>query len=146
MGIGAFFHHVFDFFKSIGHDQSWEKSALTTIKLIGPLTAQLISSAAGEPAADSFTKGVNEVQSDLALAAGVLGQAVDNNGGDVSQAVTALNAVKANLPALLAAGHVKDPAKLEKIDGLSGRIVSEVDAILSLVPQTSASASAPTAA
>ena len=136
----SFFKGIENFFKKVFGSTNWEKTASTTLALVGPLTEEIVALSAGEPAAAEVQSIITEVQSDLALVSGVVSGATSATASPslISTAVNSLNSVKANLSGLLAAGHVKDPATCAKVTGLVNTIVGEVEAILSAMPKPAA--------
>ncbi len=132
----SFFSAVKSFFEKLAHSNTWEKSVSTTLDILAPLTEEVIALTAGEPAAAEVASVISEVQKDLGVVAGVVNGA---EGGSapaslIATAQQSLNAVKSNLGALLAAGHIKDTATLTKVTATVNTIVGEVDAILGAIP------------
>ena len=125
--VKAFFHNLF------GHLPTWEKAASSTIKIIAPLTEEMVLLAAGEPAEKEVQSIVGEVQSDMAVAAGILGSGPASSSG-IQTVTNSLNAIKANMSGLLAAGHIKNPLKIERFTGIANTIIEEAEVILSEVP------------
>lgn len=131
----SFFSGIEKFFKKVFGSTTWEKTASTTLALIGPLTEEIVTIAAGEAAGVEVTSIVREVQSDLALVAGVVSGGSPASPSLLNAASSSLQSVKSNLSGLLAAGHIKDPAKLQQVTGIVNTIIGEVSAILSAMPQ-----------
>jgi len=136
----SFFKGIESFFKKLFGSTNWEKTASTTLALVGPLTEEIVALSAGEPAAAEVQSIITEVQSDLALVSGVVSGATPASASPslISTATNSLNSVKSNLSGLLAAGHIKDPAKVAQVTGLVNTIVGEVEAILSAMPKPAA--------
>lgn len=132
--IGAFFTRLFN------SAPSWSQKASTAIKYVAPLTNTLVTLAAGEAEAEEYGRIVSEVQNDLALASAVLSEA---HGTSVAPASlnTALEAVNTNLDSLLAAGHVKNPEKVAKIEAIVKTITGEIEAVISSLPKPASGSS-----
>jgi hypothetical protein len=127
----AFFHNLF------GHLPKWEQAAASSIKFAAPLTEEIVLLAAGEPAEKEVQSIIGEVQSDMAVASGILTAGAPSTSG-IQTVTNALNSVKSNLSGLLTAGHIKNPANVEKVTGIANTIIGEVEAILSEVPTAAA--------
>lgn len=138
----SFFGSVKSFFhKLFGELPSWEKTVSSTLTLLAPLTEEIVTVSAGEPAAAEVQSVVGEVQKDMSTVAAVASGAAGSPSATTYQAATtALNSIKSNLGGLLTAGHIKDPAKAQKITGIANTIIGEVEAILSEIPTPSAPA------
>lgn len=135
----SFFGGIENFFKKLFGSTNWEKTASTTLALIAPLTEEIVAEAAGEPAEAEVQSIVTQAQSDLALVSGIVSDAKGVASPTLVQtAVDTLESVKSNLSGLLTAGHIKDPAKLSKISGITKTIIGEVEAILGAIPKPAA--------
>jgi hypothetical protein len=132
----GFFHAIAAFFEKLGHSNSWEKSVSTTIAIAAPLTEDIVALTAGEADAAKVQSAIVEVQNDLALVKGVVdgAQAGTAPASLIATATASLESVKTNLGALLTAGHIKDPATLEKVTLTVNTIIGEVVAMLGAVP------------
>src|ERR1700677_1165321 len=127
----SFFKKLEDWFKELGHAQTWEKTAVTSIKVVAPLLNTLLVLTAGEPIAAKVSDGVNQVLSDLGAASVVLSDAQTANGVSVT---SFLDSVKINLQTLLADADVKNSTKAEQVTGVLNTVIGEVEAILSAAP------------
>lgn len=119
---------------------SWSQTASATLKLIAPLTGTIVGLAAGDEGSSQAAKIISEVESDLAVASSLLAESHDGAAAPAGLA-NALNAAKSNLQSLLAAGHIKNPATVRKIETLINTIVGEVEAIQSILPANASAAS-----
>jgi hypothetical protein len=137
-----FFKSIFAFFKSLVHPQSWAKAVNTTLNLLAPLTNEVVALTAGEADAGKVAGVIDQAQTDLALVAGIVSTA--ETGGPsapmLTTATNSLHAVQQNMQGLLTAGHIKDPATIEKVTGIANAIIGEIDAILKEIPGSPAPA------
>lgn len=122
------------FNKLFGSVPSWSVKASTVITYVAPLTNTAIALFAGEDAAAEATKIVNQVQSDLTVAAKFASEA---HGSDTAPAglSTALQSVNDNLAELLAAGHIKNPETLSKVTAVVNTITGEISAVIGSLPK-----------
>jgi hypothetical protein len=135
----SFFKKIEDWFKELGHAQTWEKTAVTTIKVAAPLLNTLITLTAGEPIAAKVSGVVNQVLSDLGAASAVLSDSETASGVSVT---SFLSSVQANLQTLLADADVKNSTKAEQITGVTNTVIGEVEAILEAAPKEAVAATA----
>ena len=133
MSFSTFFHKIEDAFKSIFGSSNWEKTASTTIAVIAPLVEAIVTSTAGEADAAQVVRVVTEVQADLGVVSSLLAavSAGTTTSADAAQKISAvLIAIEQNLQGLLAAGHIKNPQTLAKVQSIVTTVVGEVSAIL----------------
>lgn len=129
----SFFSKVASFFEKFIKNTTWEQKASAGLGLLAPGLESIVALTAGEPDAAEIQKVVAEVQSDLGTIAGLLSQS--QAGVSVTATlVNVLNSIKGNLSALLAAGHIKDQATLQKVTAIVNGVIAEVEAILPLIP------------
>lgn len=110
----------------------WENIAQGTLTLIAPLVKGIAASTASESDQKTISAIIDEIQTDLAVTSAAIST------GSTGGATVALTSLQTNLGALLTAGHIKDPATLQKVQGIATIVIGEVSAILAVVPKTSA--------
>jgi hypothetical protein len=133
MSFKSFFASAEDWFEKIFGHTTWQQTASTTIALSAPLVESLVAVTAGEADSAKVQEVVNEVQTDLATVAQLIKQS--QGGTNTFQTIAnILNSVKNNLSGLLAAGHIKDQATLEKVTGIVNTVLGELVAILGSIP------------
>jgi hypothetical protein len=133
----SFFSKVEAWLKKVFGSPKWENTARATLTIVAPLTETIVGLVAGEPAAAAVGAIINVVQSDLGVAATVIGQA------DATPTLDgALSAITTNLQALLTAGHISNPTTQTKVTAIVNTIVGEVEAIQKTLPATVAAPAA----
>jgi len=125
----SFFSKVEAFLKKVFGSAKFENTARAALTIVAPLTETIVGLVAGEPAAAAVGAIINQVQSDLGVAATVIGEADQTPTLD-----GALSAVTSNLQTLLTAGHISDPTTLAKVTTVVNTIVGEVEAIQKTLP------------
>jgi hypothetical protein len=118
-----------------------EQAATTTIKLAASALELIVADTAGEADSALITSAINEAQTDFGIAATLL-SAPGGAAGNVAQITAALSSVQTNLPALLSAGHIKDPVTLTKVTAAVTGVIEDVEAILADLPKAAAPAPA----
>lgn len=104
--------------------QPWEVTALSAINVVAP-EAELLLDFIDPAAAVIATPIITEVQADLGTVANLL------KSGNTVNLGTFLTAIKTNLSTLLTAGHITDPASVQKATGIVGAITGVVESISS---------------
>jgi hypothetical protein len=137
----TFFHRIAAFFGRF-KDVKWTQVASSTLRIAGPLAETLVALVAGEPAAAVLTDVINEIQTDLGAAAGLLASDQAATAAGASQVQALLGAVKSNLAQLLSAAQIKDAGTQAKVTAVVSSLTDEVDAILGSIPKAATSASA----
>lgn len=113
---------------------SWETIAKSTILYVAPLLETIVALAdpAAAPAVDAI---VDKIKVGLAAASVTLSDA-----GPVPTLSTILASVNTNIGQLEAAAQIKDPATQAKLTATVNLISGEIQAILSAIPPTAATA------
>jgi hypothetical protein len=125
----SFFSKIESFLKKVFGSAKWENIARATLTVVAPLTETIVGLVAGEPAAAALGALINQIQSDLGVAATVIGQA------DQTPTLTgALTAVQSNLQAILTAGHITDPTTLQKVTAVVNTVAGEIEAVQKTLP------------
>jgi hypothetical protein len=111
--------------------------ASTALTLTAPWVGEIYTVATGDPGDASEVQNiVAEVQSDMAAASTLIAQSHSSPDATTYQKLAnVLGSVNANLGALLAAGHIKNPETLAKVTKLSGLITGEISAIIQSLPK-----------
>lgn len=123
--IGAWFKKVFK------KAQPWEVTALSAINTVAPEVELLLAFI--DPAVAAIaTPIITEVQADLGTVANLL------KSGNTVNLGTFLAAIKSNLSSLLTAGHITDPASVQKATGIVGEITGVVDSIATQIAPATA--------
>jgi hypothetical protein len=126
----TFFGKIAAFFEKLFGKGNLNNTISSVLKIVVPLVAGVIGLVAPEAEAAEVTAAVNEVVSDFGVVSGLV-QTFDPLTGDAkAQIVSILGGIKANLAALLAAGHIKDAALTAKVTTIFGIVTGEIDAIL----------------
>lgn len=115
-------------FKNAPSDEVMALSALNTVAPEAELLLDLLDPAAGAIA----TPIITEVQADLGTVANLL------KSGNTVNIGTFLAAIKSNLAALLAGGHITDPASVTKATGIVGAITGVVTSLINQYPVAAA--------
>lgn len=110
---------------------SWDKIASATLTVVAPLVETVVALTAGEPASAAIAVIVGKIQSDLGAATALIESATAS-----PTLTTILNAVKANLSALLVAGQISDPKTVAEVTSIVNTVIAEIEAISSVVPAT----------
>lgn len=106
---------------------AWNVVAATALNVAAPLVETIVDLA--DPAAGAvLTPVLTKIQADFGTVASLLAS------GNTTNVSTFLNAIKTNLPQLLAAAQISDPASVAKSTAAVATITSEIDAILAAVP------------
>ena len=128
--IGHFFQHLF------GGQASWSQKALGVIHLVAPLLQTILTLTVGAGAGTEVQAVIGEIQTSIAaLSALVAGVSTTPDASTAAQISSLLGSIESNLKSLLAAGHIKDPNTLAKVTAITDSIVSELQVILSELPQ-----------
>lgn len=136
MSISTFFEKIVDAFESIFGSNNWEKTASTTLNVVGPLIESIVTLTDNEADADEIAQVISTVQTDLTTISNLissLGNVADST-STIAEIVTILNAIKTNLAALLTAGQIKNPATLTQVESIVNMVINEIEAILAAVP------------
>jgi hypothetical protein len=122
------FEDIDSWFKKVFKNApSWTVSALSAINTVAP-EAELVLALVDPAAAAIANPIITEVQADLGTVASLL------KSGNTVNLGTFLAAIKANLSTLLTAGHITNPASVEKATGIVSAINSVVTSIQSQLP------------
>ena len=137
----SFFHSISTFFSRTVHSSAqWTQVASTTLTLTAPLVQTIAVLVAGNESGAETTKVIQEIQRDFTTAASLIADAHSGKSGATEQLQSVLTSINTNLNGLLAAGHVKDAATLQKLTVGVNAITAEVNAILAVIPKQTASA------
>ena len=101
---------------------------------VGPALQTIVTIEAGAPAGALIGKVIREAQSDLTAASGAI-----YDFGATPSAGSIINGVKNNLAALLAAGHVSNPASVANVN----QVVNELDVLVTALAKVSANPPTP---
>lgn len=113
-----------------------EQVADAILTYVGPALQTIVTLEAGAPAGAIVGKVIREAQLDLTAANGAI-----YDFGPSPSAASIINGVKENLGALLAAGHVTNPASVTNIN----QVVSELDVLVTALAKVAASSPTPIA-
>ena len=123
------------FFEKFFSNTSWETKLSADLGLLAPGLEAIVALTAKEENAAEIQKVVTIVQTDLGTVAGLVSQIGTSAGATAPAKITTiLNAIKATLPELLAAGFIKDAGTVTEVTAITNGIVGEVEAFLALVP------------
>lgn len=135
------FSHIKHFFEKLFGSTNWERVAINTLAVVGPLLSTLVALTAGAPAAALVSKIVATAQADLQTVAGLVTSVQAGTAtGAAAQLQNLLAGVKANLSALLTAADIKDADTQAKVSAIVNTVIEEIDAILGELPGVSAPA------
>jgi len=125
----SFFHKIGDFFKDLFDNKAaWEQTASTTLAVVGPLLATIVTLAAGPAAGTAVGNVIGQGQKDLAAASALLGS--DSGGTAKQQVLSLIQGLQANLQTLLQDADVKNDANAAKITDAITLIDGELAAIV----------------
>jgi len=113
----------------LGQAPKWEHIVATGLTFIGPLIATTVTISAGEADGAKISADLAAAQKDLTDVSALLVSV-----GPTPSIVAALNAVVANLTALLADAHISNPTVTANIQ----LVISELLALVNAVPQFTA--------
>lgn len=131
----SIFAHIKEFFEKVFGSTNWERIAINTLAVVGPLLETLVALTAGEPAAALVTKIVSTIQADLQTAASLITAVHSGQGtGTAGQLQNLLNGIQSNLSQLLTAAEIKNPDTQAKVTAVVNTISQEVAAVLSTIP------------
>lgn len=137
------FSHIKSFFTKLFGSTNWERVAVNTLAVVGPLLSTLVTLVAGAPAATLVSKIVATAQSDLQTVSSLVTAVQSGTAtGAAAQLQNLLAGVKTNLSSLLTAADIKDVDTQAKVSAIVNTVIEEIDAILAEVP-TTATAAAP---
>ena len=129
------FAHIKSFFTKLFGSTNWERVAVNTLAVVGPLLTTLVTLTAGAPAAALVSKIVATAQSDLQTVSSLVTAVQSGTStGAAAQLQNLLAGVKANLSSLLTAADVKDPDTQAKVSAIVNTVIEEIDAILGELP------------
>jgi len=111
-----------------------EQVADAILTYVGPALQTIVTLEAGAPAGAIVGKVVREAQSALTAASGAI-----YDFGPTPRAGSIISGVKDNLAALLAAGHVSNPASVSS----ANQVVNELDLLVTALTKASASTATP---
>lgn len=106
-----------------------EQVADAILTYVGPALQTVVTIEAGAPAGALVGKVIREAQSDLTAASGAM-----YDFGATPSVGSIINGVKDNLAALLAAGHVSNPASVANVN----QVVNELDVLVTALGKVSA--------
>jgi hypothetical protein len=132
----SFFTKVANWFKTHVLNVTWEHSAIVALNVAAPFIEDLVAMYGSEGQAADATAVLNEIKTSLGTATLVLTQiqAGTASGSALDQLKGTLSVVTTALPALLAAGHIKDADLVAKITNTTNLVVGEVNAVISAIP------------
>ena len=129
------FSHIKHFFEKLFGSTNWERVAINTLAVVGPLLSTLVALTAGAPAAALVSKIVATAQADLQTVAGLVTSVQSGTAtGTAAQLQNLLAGVKANLSSLLTAADIKDVDTQAKVSAIVNTVIEEIDAILGELP------------
>jgi hypothetical protein len=136
--IGGFFSKLF------GKAPSALQTISTTLTLTAPAAEEIYALVTGDPGdAAEAANVVAEIQSGIAAASTLIASSHSSADATTYQKLdTILGAVKTDLQSLLTAGHIKNPQTLAKVTGIANLAIGELDAILTVVGQNTATKAA----
>jgi len=114
-----------------------EQVAGTVLTYAGPALQTIVSLEAGAPAGAIVGEVIQEAQSDLTAASGLI-----YDFGATPSAGSVIASVKTNLAALLAAGHVSNPTSVAGVN----QVIGELDTLIAAIGKMSAPAPTPISA
>ena len=131
-----FFSKAYSWFKQHVLNTTWEHSAIVALNVAAPFVTDLVAMYGSEGQAADATAVLNEIKTSLGTATLVLTQlqAGTASGSALEQLKGTLGVVATSLPALLAAGHIKDADLVAKITNTTNLVVGEVNAVISAIP------------
>jgi hypothetical protein len=132
-GFESFFKKIDDFFKTIGHEATWEKTASTTLAVAAPLLDTLVTLTLGEPAGELVAKTVSAIQTKMAQASALLAGAEAGVQGGVTVA-SVFSDINSNLGTLLADADVKNSKKIAQVESIAKTVTGEISAIMAAMP------------
>ena len=144
----SWFSKVEGWFKKFFSNTNWAHNASVGLALAGPPAILIVQETLSGSDATEAQNVLNEVQTDLGTVSMLLAQAqsAPTNATISSHITSILNVLKANLGTILADAHVKNAANVAKITELVNAFVSEIEAILSMIPAAAAPTPPPPAA
>jgi hypothetical protein len=135
------FSHIKTFFTKLFGSTNWERVAVNTLAVVGPLLTTLVTLTAGAPAAALVGKIVSTAQADLQTVSSLVTTVQSGTStGAAAQLQNLLAGVKANLSSLLTAADIKDADTQAKVSAIVNTVIEEIDAILGEVPTTATGA------
>jgi hypothetical protein len=141
------FSHIKTFLEKVFGSTNWERVAINTLAVVGPLLTTLVTLTAGAPAAALVSKIISIAQADLQTAATLITSVQSGTAtGAAAQLQNLLAGVKTNLTSLLTAADIKDADTQAKVSAIVNTVTEEIDAILTEMPTASPAASTPPAA
>jgi hypothetical protein len=114
-----------------------EQVADAVLTYAGPALQTIVTLEAGAPAGVLVGKVIQEAQSDLTAASGVI-----YDFGPSPSAASLIDSVKANLSALLTAGHVTNSTSVSSVN----QVISELDILVTALKKTTSAVSTDSAA
>lgn len=131
----SIFSKVVSFFSKLWKSSpTWSQQVSTGVKLAAPFVEAIIALLAGAPAAEEAQKIIAEIQCDLTAIATLAASAHGGDTSTVAQINRLLASVSNDAGALLAGGHIKDPALVTEIETAVKLLTGEVAAITSALP------------
>lgn len=136
--MGSFFGKIKSFFsKFFNKVPSWSQHLSAVLSFVAPLTEGILQ-AFDPTVAPEAHQIIAEVQTDLAVAGAVASQS--HGATPPETLVNTITSINTNLSELLTAGHIKDPATLAKVTGISNIITGELTAVLGVLQPATAPA------
>lgn len=136
MNFANLFKDIKGFLGELFENETWEQAAANDIALVSPAIQLVIAETVGEDDAAEVSQVTAEVEKDLNLVASIIAGTKSTIQSDqVAKIRAVLATVKANLSSLLSAGHIKNEKTLEKVTTIVNGVISEIDAVLSILPQ-----------
>jgi hypothetical protein len=108
----------------LGQAPKWEHIVATGLTFIGPLLATTVTISAGSADGAKVATDLTAAQKDLADVSALL-----NSVGPTPSIIAALNAVVANLTALLADAHISNPTVSANIQLVIGELIALINAV-----------------
>jgi hypothetical protein len=124
----SFFSNIDSWFSKVFKKAtSWNVIALGALNVATPLLETILEFS--NPAAEAAVAPIlSTIQSDLGALSATL------TAGSTKNVSSLVDSIKTNLPVLLAAAKISDPASVTKATGIVSIISNELDTIVSAVP------------
>jgi hypothetical protein len=132
-----------NFFKAIGKAFKWlwnngpslAQQISGTIKKVAPLAITIVGLVEGSDSAAEATQIAKEVQVDLSLVSDLVTQA-HTGALDAAGIKHRIDVIHDHMNELLTAGHIKNPALLDKVKVIADQITAQLQTILDELPKT----------
>jgi len=147
----SFFSKIWAALKKFFENPSVDKTIETSLALVQPLVAAVLTLTLGAPAAAAANSVIAKIQMALAAVGQVaadIKSGVTSASSGAQQVVAILQTVQNDLPTVLSASQIKDPTTSAKITAIADSVseaIAELITNLSSSATTAPSAPAPTA-